>query len=90
MQGYINMKRRDVVHVIVIEASMPEVIGSFIHFPHLSVDTVAADAEALFRKTAEHTGNYTEDEIECGLEDGLLNNGDWGVFIHWSNIDILG
>jgi hypothetical protein len=77
--------KRDIIHVIVIEASMPDVVGNFIVDPK-NENEAAEKAEKLFVELARANG-YSNAQIECGLDDGLLNNGSWGIFIHWAKID---
>jgi hypothetical protein len=78
--------KKDIIHVIIIEASMPDVVGNFIVDPANENEATEA-AESLFVGLAKVNG-YSDVDIECGLEDGHLNNGDWGVFIHWAKIDV--
>lgn len=78
--------KRDIIHVIVIEASMPDVVGNFIVDP-ANQSEATEKAESLFISLAKGNG-YSDVNIECGLEDGNLNNGDWGVFIQWSQVDV--
>jgi len=63
---------------------MPDVVGNFIVDP-ANIPEAGNAAEALFASEAKHNG-FSDDEIEEGLEEGLLNRGDWGIFIHWSKI----
>ena len=80
--------KKDVINIIIIVNSVPEVAFQLLVMDDADRVKLAEEAEGIFEDELSHQEGVTDEDIQKALENGYYNNGSWGIWLTWTQINL--
>lgn len=80
--------KKDVINIIIIENSIPEIAYQLLVMDDADKIKLGEEAEGIFEDELGHQEGVTDADIAEALENGYYNNGSWGIWLTWSQVNV--